>query len=240
MAKHKSLPQHVAIVMDGNGRWAKKRLLPRTAGHRAAVNRVKELIKYSSQVGLGVLTLYAFSSENWRRPADEVDTLMSLFMNALQNEVAELHKNQVVLRFIGDRSRLAPDLADKMAQAEALTGRNSGLVLCVAVNYGAKTEITQVVQSIASDVVSGVMSIDGINEDSIAQRLYTKGLPDVDLWIRTSGEQRLSNFLLWQVAYGELYFTETLFPAFDQKAFQQALDWYALRERRFGQTSEQL
>ena len=235
-----SLPRHVSIVMDGNGRWAKKRLLPRVAGHRAGMKRVRELIEYSGKIGIEVLTLYAFSHENWRRPPEEIDTLMDLFIEALETQVQELHANQVQLAFIGDRAHLKPNLIKGMEQAEQLTQHNSGLKLRVAINYGSRQELAEAVSSIAKLVQSGTLSAEDINPDLIDRYLYTWGLPDVDLWIRTSGERRLSNFLLWQVAYGELYFTETLFPAFDVKAYQKALSWFQERERRFGMTSEQL
>jgi len=233
-------PRHVAIIMDGNGRWAKKRLLPRTAGHHAAVKRVRELIETCAKEKIAVLTLFAFSTENWNRPENEVSTLMKLLLQCLETEVKTLHHNGVELKFIGDRSRLSSQMQHSMMQAESLTQGNSGLKLCIALNYGGQWDILQATKAIVKEALNNKIKLDQIDEGFFEQHLSTQGLPPVDLFIRTSGEQRISNFLLWQSAYAELYFTSTPFPAFDTKAFEAALKWYSDRERRFGKTSEQL
>ncbi|MFQ5487039.1 MAG: isoprenyl transferase [Gammaproteobacteria bacterium] len=234
------LPRHVAIIMDGNGRWAKKRFMPRIAGHRAGVEAVRNTVRSCSRKGIEVLTLFAFSSENWHRPREEVSLLMELLLTALQREVRKLHENNVCLRFIGDRSAFADKLVAKMADAEQLTCANSGLQLVIAVNYGGRWDITQAARQLASQVASGELSVDEIDEALLASRLSLAGLPEPDLFIRTGGEQRVSNFLLWQLAYTELYFTDTLWPDFDDQAFDAALDSFAGRQRRFGRTGEQV
>ena len=235
-----AIPQHIAVIMDGNGRWAKQRLLPRTAGHKAGIARIRDLVSHSAKVGVQALTLYAFSSENWRRPRSEVSAIMSLMMTTLSKEVASLHENQVRLRFIGERSVLSDTMCNAMAQAEQLTAQNKGLHLNVAFNYGAHWEITQAARILAAQVAQGELTAEAITPEHIEQHLTMPDWPAVDLFIRTGGEQRISNYLLWQLAYAELYFTPTYFPAFDTTAFQEALDWFAGRERRFGKTSEQL
>ncbi len=233
-------PQHVAIIMDGNGRWAGLRGLPRVAGHRASVKVVRKIIEACAEKQVQYLTLFAFSSENWRRPPDEVGVLMGLFLDALVREVADLHRNQVRLRFIGDRDSLAPELRRRMQDAELLTAENSGLGLLVAVAYGGRWDIARACRSLAADVAAGKSAAADITEEHIAARLELAGIPDPDLLIRTGGEQRVSNFLLWNLAYTELYFSEELWPEFSPAHLQAAFDHFARRERRFGQTSAQL
>ncbi|MDO8953465.1 MAG: isoprenyl transferase [Gammaproteobacteria bacterium] len=234
------LPSHIALVMDGNGRWAKKRFLPRTAGHKAALSRVREIIEVCVEKSIPALTLFAFSSENWKRPKEEVGFLMELMLQSLHSEATKLHENNVQLKIIGERSGLSASIIQAIEEIEVLTAGNTGLHLRIAFNYGGRADILQAVQKIVSEVTHGLLSIEAITEELIGRRLLTADIPEPDLFIRTSGEQRISNFLLWQLAYSELYFTETLFPAFNRKEFQQALDWFANRERRFGKISEQL
>lgn len=235
-----SLPQHIAIIMDGNGRWAKQRFMPRIAGHRAGVESARQVVKHCAKRNIKVLSLFAFSSENWARPAQEVGYLMDLFLTGLEREVNMLHENQVQLRFIGDRSRFSDKLRGKIAEVEGLTRANTGMVLIIAADYGGKWDICQAVQTVASSVLAGELSAADITPDKIAQHLSFADLPDPDLFIRTSGELRISNFMLWQLAYSELYFTPTLWPDFDEQALEKALAHYANRERRFGHSSEQL
>jgi undecaprenyl diphosphate synthase len=233
-------PQHVAIIMDGNGRWARSRGLPRAAGHRASVKVVRRVVEECATRGVRYLTLFAFSSENWRRPAEEVGLLMSLFLDTLVREIETLHRNRVRLRFIGDRQRLAPRLLEHMQDGETLTAANEGLTLLVAVGYGGRWDLAHACRSLAEEVLAGRLSPAEIGEAQVAQRLALAGVPDPDLLIRTGGEQRISNFLLWNLAYTELYFTEVLWPAFTAAHFEAALDFYSQRERRFGKTSAQL
>jgi undecaprenyl diphosphate synthase len=233
-------PQHVAIIMDGNGRWARSRGMPRVAGHRASVKVVRKIVEECSQRGVHYLTLFAFSSENWSRPADEVGVLMGLFLDALVREVADLHRNQVRLRFIGDRESLGQELRQRMQDAEALTGSNTGLGLMVAVAYGGRWDIAQACRSLAADVQAGRSAVADISEEQIAARLALAGIPDPDLMIRTGGEQRISNFLLWNLAYTELYFSEALWPEFSPAHLEAAFEHFARRERRFGKTSAQV
>ncbi len=227
-------PFHVAIIMDGNGRWAKKRFLPRVAGHRAGVQAVRRVIEAAPDLGIDVLTLYAFSSENWRRPVDEVTDLMGLLRQYLRSEIDELHSNGVRLRFIGDLSRLSADLQAMLAEAGRRTAGNTRLTLVLALNYGATDEMARVVRGIAADVAAGRLAVDAIDADAIESRLDTAGLPPPDVVVRTSGEQRLSNFLLWQAAYAELVFVDTLWPDFDGAKLGAAVESYRARERRFG------
>ncbi len=236
----RKLPRHVAIIMDGNGRWARQRLMPRIAGHRAGVEAVRNTVRACARKGIEVLTLFAFSSENWRRPRDEVSLLMELLLTALQREVTKLHENDVCLRFIGERKAFAPRLAAKMAEAEQLTGANRGLKLVIAVNYGGRWDITQAARSLAQEAAAGTLAPEAIDEARLQSRLSLADLPEPDLFIRTGGEQRVSNFLLWQLAYTELYFTDTLWPDFDDRAFEAALASFAGRQRRFGRTGEQV
>ena len=234
------LPQHVAIIMDGNGRWAQQRGLPRVAGHKSGVETVRSVIQACAEKGIEVLTLFAFSSENWRRPKKEVTLLMGLFLAALQREVKKLHKNGVQLRIVGDVSAFDKKIQDQIIKSEVLTKDNKKLVLNIAANYGGQWDITQSVKSIAQQVQSGVISADEITSEMISQNLSMSDLPEPDLFIRTGGEKRISNFLIWQLAYSELYFTDTLWPDFDRIAFDKALDSFAGRQRRFGHTGEQI
>ena len=226
--------------MDGNGRWARKRALPRHAGHRAGVKSVRGIVENSARHGVEYLTLFAFSSENWRRPDEEVGMLMSLFLEALRREVAELHSNNVRLRFIGERERLDAKLNEKISNAEALTAENTGLRLQVAVAYGGRWDIVEAARSVALKVASGDMAADAIDEAAFAAELQLGAAPDPDLLIRTGGEQRISNFLLWNLAYAELWFTEVLWPDFGEAEFEAALDYFSRRQRRYGHTGEQL
>ena len=233
-------PQHVAIIMDGNGRWARSRGLPRVAGHRASVKVVRKIVEECAQREVRYLTLFAFSSENWRRPPDEVGVLMGLFLDALVREVADLHRNQVRLRFIGNREQLGLELKQRMRDAEALTAGNSGLGLMVAVAYGGRWDIARACRALAQEVAAGSLAAADITEEQVASRLELAGIPDPDLLIRTGGEQRISNFLLWNLAYTELYFSEVLWPEFSPAHLHAAFEHFAQRERRFGKTSEQI
>ena len=233
-------PQHVAIIMDGNGRWARSRGMPRPAGHRASVKVVREVVEACARRAVRHLTLFAFSSENWLRPPDEVGMLMKLFLDALEREVAALHRNQVRLTFIGDRALLGVELARRMHSAEDLTAGNSGLRLIVALAYGGRWDITQACRSLAADAAAGTLSAPDIGEAHLAARLALAGNPDPDLLIRTGGEQRISNFLLWNLAYTEMYFCDALWPEFSPAHLEAAFEYFARRERRFGRTSGQL
>jgi undecaprenyl diphosphate synthase len=233
-------PQHVAIIMDGNGRWARSRGLPRPAGHRASVKVVRKVVQECAKRKVGYLTLFAFSSENWRRPADEVGMLMKLFLDAVVREVKDLHRNQVRLRFIGDRDSLGTELAQRMRAGEELTATNSGLVLLVAVAYGGRWDITHACRLLAADVEAGRLRAVDIGEAQLTERLALTGIPDPDLLIRTGGEQRISNFLLWNLAYTELYFSDVLWPEFSPNHLDAAFEHFAKRERRYGKTSAQL
>lgn len=226
--------RHVAIIMDGNGRWAKKRFLPRIAGHRAGVEAVRRVARAARELGLECLTLYAFSSENWKRPASEVADLMALLRHFIQSDLDEFHANGVRLRVIGNYRALDPALVDMIDGAVARTAGNSGPIIAIALNYGAQDELVRAAQSIARRVLVGEIGVEGIGLDDVEAGLDTAGLPPLDLLIRTSGEQRLSNFMLWQAAYAELYFTDILWPDFDARALASALDAFRLRDRRFG------
>ncbi len=232
------LPRHIAIVMDGNGRWAKARFQPRSFGHRAGQKAVRATIESCLRRGIAALTLFAFSSENWQRPKDEVGALMELFLKALDREVDELHGHGVRVDFIGDLSAFAPPLRERMTAAIDKTGANTKLALNIAVNYGGRWDIANAVQQAALAVQRGEISAASINEQSIARFFCLADLPPVDLFIRTGGERRISNFLLWQTAYSELYFSEVLWPDFDAGCLQRALDDFAGRERRFGGVSQ--
>lgn len=234
------VPQHLAIIMDGNGRWAKQRHRPRLIGHRAGAQAVKRCVEFCLQRGIDALTLFAFSSENWNRPAEEVGGLMKLFLNALEREVDELHRLGTRLRFIGERSRFAPEILRRMQAAEALTANNTRLHLSIAASYGGRQDIAHAARALAEEVAAGLLQPDQINETTLSAKLALSELPAPDLFIRTGGELRISNFLLWQLAYTELWFTDALWPDVDASLLQQALDAYAARERRFGLTSEQL
>jgi len=229
-----AVPRHVAIIMDGNGRWAKQRLLPRVAGHRAGMEAVRRTIKAAGELGIEALTLYAFSSENWRRPATEIADLMGLLRFYLRREIGELERNDVRLELIGDWRALEPDIvADLEAAKDRLAG-NRGLTLVLALNYGAQDELVRAIRAIADEAKSGMLDPTAIDAAAIETRLDTGSLPPLDLMIRTSGEQRLSNFLLWQAAYAELLFVETLWPDFDRAALEDAIATFGRRERRYG------
>ncbi|MCF7985678.1 MAG: di-trans,poly-cis-decaprenylcistransferase [Thiohalocapsa sp.] len=234
------MPEHVAIIMDGNGRWARQRGLPRSAGHRAGAKSVRAVVEESLRCGVGVLTLFAFSSENWRRPPSEVNVLMELFMSTLQAEVKRLVEHDVRLRIIGDMSAFSPRLQGQFMDAQRATEHNSRLILQVAANYGGRWDITQATRAIAVEVAEGRMRVDDIDETAISARLSFPDAPDPDLFIRTGGEKRISNFLLWQSAYAELYFSDLMWPEFDTDAFNAALSDFARRQRRFGLTGEQI
>lgn len=226
--------RHVAIIMDGNGRWAKKNSLARTLGHRAGAKAVKRTVKAAIKYGVEVLTVYAFSTENWRRPKDEVTFLMDLFIKTLNSELSELADAGVKLEFIGDLSKLPNAVREKLLEAKEKTQDNETLTLVVAVNYGGRSEIVEAVKSLSQSVINGDMALDAIDEAAVNQHLALSELPEVDLLIRTSGEQRLSNFLLWQLAYSEFYFTDVHWPDFEEAHFKAALDEYYCRERRYG------
>ena len=228
------VPRHIAIIMDGNGRWAKARGLPRVAGHRRGAEAVRRTLVAASELGVPYLTLFGFSSENWKRPLNEVDDLMGLLRHYLRGEIAELHRNGVRLRVIGEIGRLAADLVTLIANAEALTRDNLGTNLTIALSYGGRAEIVAATRAIAVKVAAGSLAIEGVDEDLIAGHLFTADLPDPDLLIRTSGEQRISNFLLWQCAYAELVFTKTLWPDFGRRDLDEAIADYCGRERRYG------
>ncbi|MGC8121255.1 isoprenyl transferase [Marinobacter sp. VGCF2001] len=233
-------PRHVAIIMDGNNRWAKAHRLKGVAGHKAGVDAVKAVVETCARQGVEVLTLFAFSSENWRRPKDEVSALMRLFLIALEREVRKLHRNNIRLRVIGDRSAFSQVLRDHMDKAEALTRDNTGMTLVIAANYGGHWDITQATRQVAELVRSGQLEPSDITDDLIQERLSIGDLPMPDLLIRTAGEQRISNFLLWHLAYTEFYFSDVFWPDFKREQMLQALDAYAHRQRRFGQTDDQI
>jgi len=233
-------PRHIAIIMDGNGRWAQKRFMPRTVGHQAGVKAVRKIVEYCATHNVEVLTLFAFSSENWRRPEAEVSLLMSLFMATLQREINKLDRNSIRLRFIGDRSAFSEKLQQKMAEGEAQTQNNKALTLVVAANYGGHWDICQAFLQMQEKMAVGELKKEDINEQLINQYLSTADLPEPDLFIRTGGEQRVSNFMLWQLAYTELYFTTTLWPDFDQNSLEDAIKSFRSRQRRFGHTGEQV
>jgi undecaprenyl diphosphate synthase len=235
-----SIPQHIAIIMDGNGRWAEARGLPRHAGHKEGVRTVRMCIEECSRRKVGALTLFAFSSENWRRPVIEVSSLMQLFLDAIDREVEELHGNGVRLRFIGDRQSLSVKLQARMAASEQLTVGNQGLKLQVAVSYGGRWDIVQAARKLAASVASGAMRVEAIDEQRFAQSLALGDLADPDLFIRTGGDFRISNFLLWNLAYTEIFVSDVLWPDFDVAQLEAALTTFAARERRFGRTGEQM
>ncbi|MBT3535761.1 MAG: isoprenyl transferase [Rhodospirillaceae bacterium] len=227
-------PTHVAIIMDGNGRWAKARGLPRVAGHQRGVDALRGVVEAGQEMEIDFLTLYAFSSENWKRPPTEVDDLMGLLRLYLRREMRELHRNGVRIRFIGEWQELAPDIVKLIEDAERTTAENKGLTLIIAVNYGSHREIVEASRRIAAAVAQGAMNLADIDEANFARHLHTDGIPDPDLVIRTSGEQRLSNFLLWQAGYAELVFMDVLWPDFTKKSLEQAVEEFHRRERRYG------
>ena len=234
------LPKHVAIIMDGNGRWAQQRNLPRVAGHRAGVESVREIVQACLDKGIDVLSLFAFSSENWRRPLEEVNFLMDLFYRVLEREIKKLHENNVQLRVIGDSDRFEPKLRELIHTSEKLTSQNTKLKLVIAINYGGRWDIANAARHIARQAAEKELKIEEITPALIQRHLSLSDLPEPDLFIRTSGEQRLSNFFLWQLAYTELYFTDIYWPDFKLPAFEEALQYYATRERRFGQIGDQI
>ncbi|HXC11968.1 MAG TPA: isoprenyl transferase [Stellaceae bacterium] len=233
-AAPRSLPRHVAIIMDGNGRWAQSRGLPRIAGHRRGAEAVRRTVAGAVELGIPYLTLFGFSSENWKRPSGEIYDLMVLLRHYLLAEIAELHRNGIRLRVIGQIDRLAPDIVQLIERAETVTRDNTAITLTMALSYGGRAEIAAAVQAIAAQAVEGSLAVDAIDEDCFARHLFTVGLPDPDLLIRTSGEQRISNFLLWQCAYSELVFTKTLWPDFGKSDLERAIDEFRGRERRYG------
>lgn len=236
----KRIPRHVAVIMDGNGRWARKRFLPRLAGHKAGIEAVRAVIKRAMEKNIEVLTLFAFSSENWRRPSYEVSFLLDLFLQMLENEIQKLHEQGIQLRVIGDRYQFEEKLQAQIYQAEQLTASNAKLKLIIAANYGGQWDIVQAMKQVGLEIEKGELKSQDITADKLACFLSLKGVSPPDLLVRTSGEQRISNFLLWDLAYTELYFTEVFWPDFNREEFDKALDFYAHRERRFGHTSEQL
>lgn len=234
------LPKHIAIIMDGNGRWAQARHQPRLVGHEAGVDAIEKVIKSAINHHIPVLTLFAFGIENWGRPASEVNFLMQLFVKNLETQVPQFQENQIRLRVIGDRTRIDADLCDKITQVEALTAHHQRLTLSIAFNYSGRWDILQATQRLANQVAAGELTANDISYHHIQQALCLSDLPEPDLFIRTSGEQRLSNFLLWQCAYTELYFTDTLWPDFDEASFKDALQAFATRQRRYGLTGQQI
>lgn len=235
----KNVPKHVAIIMDGNGRWAQLRGKGRVAGHKSGVESVRAVVTSARKSNIKALTLFAFSSENWQRPASEVSVLMDLFMFVLTKEVKRLHKHNIRFQVIGDVSRFSEKLQKNITHSEQLTAKNSGLVLSIAANYGGRWDIVQASKKIAEEVKNGVLTLEQINEQTLEQRTSLADLPTLDLLIRTGGDYRISNFLLWQAAYAELFFTEVLWPDFNESEFEKAIKCFDLRERRFGKTGEQ-
>ena len=234
------IPKHIAIIMDGNGRWARERTLPRIAGHREGVNSVREVTRICGEINVEFLTLYTFSKENWKRPKKEVSALMTLLLRTINKEVKGLHKNNVKFNIIGDLEMLPPSTRKGLEEGINLTSQNTGLNLSLALNYGSRQEMLEATQALAIQVKDGLISVADINEELFSKYLYTNGIPDPDLMIRTSGESRLSNFLLWQSAYTEIYMTSTYWPDFREKELLEAILDYQKRERRFGKVSEQI
>lgn len=234
MIDKNNIPKHIAIIMDGNGRWAKKRGLPRTAGHRVGINRIKEILKAANDLGIKVLTFFAFSTENWSRPKKEVDMLMRSLNSFLNREIKELDKNNIRFMVIGQDEPIPKYLQDKIKEAEDRTKDNTGTVAVLALNYGARQEIVDAVKNFTSQVLKGQSNLDELSVENFSNYFYTKGLPDPDLLIRTSGEMRLSNFLLWQLCYAELYFLKKYWPDFKPRDLEKVIEVYQKRERRFG------
>ena len=240
--KGNTLPRHVAIIMDGNGRWAKKRGMPRSFGHKAGVEALRDVIRYSDKLGIEVLTIYAFSTENWKRSAEEVGALMGLLLEYFRKELAELDREGVCIRILGDVDGMPERYAKQrlaLKDAMAKTADNTGLKLCIALNYGGRQEITGACRRLAAAAAAGTLAPESISESDVAGALYTAGLPEVDLLIRTSGELRISNFLLWQLAYAEFYVTDVLWPDFDRAEYDRALEAYRKRDRRYGGVTEE-
>jgi undecaprenyl diphosphate synthase len=236
----KAPPRHIAVIMDGNGRWASARALPRPAGHRMGVKAVKQTVENCARRGVEVLTLFAFSSENWKRPKDEVSMLMGRFLEALEDEVDDLHGNQIRMRFIGNLEQLSPALRERMTKAAHLTAGNRRMTLVIAVAYGGRWDIAVAARELSRRVVAGELLVDEIDDKALGEHLSLADLPDPDLLIRTGGEQRISNFLLWNLAYTELYFTDTLWPDFGERELDAAIEHFRRRQRRFGLTSAQV
>jgi len=236
----KSIPGHVCIIMDGNGRWAKKRLMPRTVGHKKGVETTRAAIEVFARAGVKHLTLFAFSSENWNRPADEVGTLMTLFLQSLQKNTAELNTKDIRIRFIGDRSAFSSELQDQIGATETLTRNNQTMTLNVAANYGGQWDIVNAMKTIAQKVAAGEVSADDVDQALVESELSLADTPHPDLFIRTGGEHRMSNFMIWQLAYSEFVFSDVLWPDYSEKQMHAALDEYARRQRRFGKTGEQV
>lgn len=234
MSSEENRLEHIAIIMDGNGRWAKKRGLPRTMGHRKGAEVVKEICKAAEKAGIKYLTLYAFSTENWKRSEDEVSALMDLLRQYLKSDLQELQERGVCIRFIGERQMLAPDIVDNMGKLEEQTAANDKMTLCIALSYGSRQEIIHAARRLALLAKRGDIAIDDIDEKLFSDMLYTKDIPDPDILIRTSGEQRISNYLLWQLAYTEFFFTDVLWPDFNEKLLLEIIDSYKSRERRYG------
>jgi undecaprenyl diphosphate synthase len=235
-----TIPAHIAIIMDGNGRWARSRRLPRRLGHQEGLKALRRIVEQCAKLKVSYLTVFAFSSENWNRPEREIKRLMELFFQALDKEISILHKNNVQVRFAGDLTAFAPEMQQKMRRAEHLTRNNDRLIFNIACNYGGRWDITQACRALARDVELGKIDPVDVNEDTLASYLDLAGIPDPDLLVRTGGEQRLSNFLLWQMAYSELYFSDVLWPDFDEKCLNDAILVFQQRERRFGRTSDQV
>ncbi len=235
-----NLPRHIAIVMDGNGRWARKRFLPRFAGHKSGLNATRDIVQACSDLGIKALTLFAFSSENWKRPKLEVRLLLDLFVSSLQKEMTRLHENNVRIRFIGDLSAFSSKLQDLIAESEQQTAANTGLELSIAVNYGGRWDIVNAIQDISAAVLAGTIEHEQIDSELVSNYMSLSDLPEPDLFIRTGGEQRISNFLLWQLAYTELYFTDVLWPDFNKHDLQTAIEAFGRRQRRYGKTGEQV
>lgn len=239
-SSEEAIPKHVGIIMDGNGRWAQQKGKLRTFGHKAGVESVRAAVRYARKTGVSALTLFAFSSENWNRPEDEVGVLMDLFNFVLNSEVKRLHKNGVRLRVIGDTQKFGDKLVSKIRKSEALTEHNTDLILNIAANYGGRWDITQACRHITKQVVQNELSLEDVNEEVFDSFISTSHVPELDLLIRTGGDYRISNFLLWQAAYAELYFTPTLWPDFTEAEFEKAIACFASRQRRFGLTGEQV
>ena len=235
-----TIPKHVAIILDGNGRWAKSQSLPRIAGHQAGLKTARAVIESAAKMGVGVLSYFIFSSENWQRPVEEVSSILDFFLRALQTDVKKLHQNNIRFRVLGDLASFSNETQQRIREAEALTAHNTGMTLVLAANYGGQWDITQAAQKLAYKVAQGDLNPEDITPSLLEQHLTTAGLPSPDLFIRTSGEQRISNFFLWQLAYAELYFTPIHWPDFNEQELSQAIHYYQTRERRFGKISEQL
>ncbi len=229
-----NLPEHIGIIMDGNGRWAKKRGLPRTAGHKTGAETIKKIVREANRMGIKYMTAYAFSTENWKRPKSEVDMLMDLLLNYLKDAERLMHEDNMRLRLIGSPNELSPEIREQIKHVEELTKNNTGILWNIAINYGGREEITHAAKELYKDIENGKKSIDDITPDDLEKHLYTAGQPDVDLLIRTSGEQRLSNFMLWQVSYAEFWYTDKLWPDFDEQDLHRAIADFQQRGRRFG------